>query len=216
MKKTTLCITDDYEIVHKGIASYLIGNEEFELIGGSLSGKELFENLKRKQPDILLLDIKLPGLSGIQIAKVLRKDYPKIKIMFISSNLDQESLDDAIKAGGLGYLSKDVSEEEFLFALTKIKAGESYYSIGIQPTLFQSFTNNAKAKTDNNDGLLTSREIDVLKLIVEGLSLKQVGEQLFISKRTVETHKKNILEKLELKTTVDLVKYAILNGVISI
>ena len=214
MQKTTICITDDHKIVSQGIGSFLIGNEEFELVGNSKNGKELFEKLKKQQPDILLLDINLPGLSGIQIAKILRNDYPKIKIIFLSSNTDKESLNEATKAGGVGYLSKDVNEEEFLFALKEVKAGRNYYSSGVQSALFDSFATAIKAETQVD--ILSEREIEVVKLFVEGFSYKEIAERLFISKRTVETHKKNILDKLNLKTTVDLVKYAILNGIISI
>ena len=113
MKKTTICITDDHQIVSEGIASFLIGNEKFELISSSASGKELLDKLKKNQPDIILLDIKMPGLSGIQIAKIVKNEYPQIKIIFLSSNTDKESLDEAIKAGGSGYLSKDIAEEEY-------------------------------------------------------------------------------------------------------
>jgi len=216
MRKTTICITDDHKIVAEGISSFLIGNEEFELVNSSTSGKELLENLKTNNPDILLLDIMLPGLSGIQLAKIIRNDYPKIKVIFLSSNTDEESLNDAVKAGGVGYLSKDVSEEEFLFALKKIKSGENYFSSGIQNTVYKSFTNSVKYQEKIHDDILTDREIEIIKEITEGLSYKEIAEKLFISKRTVETHKKNILTKLKLKTTVDIVKYAILNGIISI
>ena len=216
MKKTTICITDDHKIVAEGIASFLIGNDKFELISSSLSGKELLEKLKKKNPDILLLDINLPGLSGIQLAKIISKDYSKIKIVFLSSNSDEKSLNEAIKAGGVGYLSKDVTENEFLFALDKIMAGENYFSKGMQQTLYNSYTKNVKTEAEYHDKVLTSREVEVISLIAEGLNHKEIAEKLFISTRTVESHKKNILTKLELKTTVDIVKYAILNGIASL
>lgn len=214
--KTTICITDDHKIVAEGIASFLIGNEKYELIGSSLSGSELLNKIKKKQPDIMLLDIKMPGLTGIQIAKIISKEYPKIKIVFLSSNDDEKSLNEAIKAGGVGYLSKDVDEKEFLVALDKIMAGENYFSTGIQQTLFNNFTKNTKAETEYHDEIITDREVEIIKHIADGLSYKEIAEKLFISARTVETHKKNILTKLELKTTVDIVKYAILNGIVSL
>lgn len=215
-KKITICITDDHKIVAEGIASFLIGNEKYELIGSSLSGSELLNKIKKKQPDIMLLDIKMPGLTGIQIAKIISKEYPKIKIVFLSSNDDEKSLNEAIKAGGVGYLSKDVDEKEFLVALDKIMAGENYFSTGIQQTLFNNFTKNTKAETEYHDEIITDREVEIIKHIADGLSHKEIAEKLFISARTVETHKKNILTKLELKTTVDIVKYAILNGIVSL
>jgi len=211
MKKTTLFIVDDHNIVIEGIGSFLIGNNDFELIGSAASANQLFDFLSDKQPDILILDIKLDGLQGFQIAKIVSNKYPGIKIIFLSSNTDKASLNEAIETGGLGYLSKDVNEEEFLLALSKIKNGENYYSSGIQQAVFDSFTNNVKTK-QNNEVPLSTREIEVIELFVEGFSYKEIANRLSISARTVETHKKHILEKLELKTTVDLVKYAILNG----
>ena len=216
MQKTTIYITDDHKIITEGIASFLIGNEKYELIGSFENGNELLDNLKKRQPDILILDIKMPGLSGLQLSKIISNDYQKIKIIFLSSNDDEETINEAIKSGGVGFLSKDVTEEEFLFALNKISAGESYYSKGVQQTLFNSFTKNVKTEAQYHDDILSEREVDVIKLIAEGLSHKEIAERLFISTRTVETHKKNILTKLNLKTTVDIVKYAILNGIASL
>jgi len=216
MEKTKIYIVDDHQIVVDGISSYLIGNDEFELCGSAASANELFELLKKRIPDILILDMKLPGLQGNHIAKILTEKYSQIKIIFLSSNTDKESLKLAIEAGGLGYLTKDVMEEEFLLALKKIKEGENYYSTGIQQAVYDSFTENLKSESQHNSSPLSEREIDVIKLFVDGFSYKEIADRLSISARTVETHKKNILDKLELKTTVDLVKYAIRNGIISL
>ena len=216
MNKISVYIVDDHQIVIDGISSFFIGNETFELIGSALSANDLFNDLQKHTPDILILDIKLPGLSGIQICKIITKEYQNIKIVFLSSNTDEESLNEAIKAGGKGYFSKDVAEEEFFFGLKKIKNGENYFSRGIQGTLFNNYTNQMHADIPINNDNLTKREIEIIRLFTEGLSYNEIAEQLFISKRTVETHKKNILNKLELKSTVDLVKYAIINGIVSL
>lgn len=216
MEKIPVYIVDDHKIVIDGISSFFIGNAKFQLIGSALSSLKLFQDLKHIQPKILILDIKLPGLSGIQISKIISKDYPEIKIVFLSANLDEESLNESIKSGGKGYFSKDIDENEFFFGLEKIHAGESYYSKGIQPTLFNNFSKQVQESTISSSDILSEREVDVLKLLANGLGLKNIGEKLFISSRTVETHKKNILRKLNLKTTIDLVKYAILNGFVDL
>ena len=216
MNKTSVYIVDDHRIVIDGISTFFIGNENFELIGSALSANDLFNDLKKKKPDILILDIKLPGLSGIQICKIITKEHPEIKTVFLSSNTDEESLNVAIKSGGKGYFSKDVTEEEFFFGLEKIKNGENYFSNGMQETLFNNYTKEVLTNILQNKDNLTEREIEVIRLFAEGLSYKEIAKQLFISSRTVETHKKNILEKLKLKTTIDLVKYAIINGIVSI
>lgn len=216
MTRTTIYVVDDHRIVIDGIASFLLGNNEFVLQGSFSSGQQLLESLKTKQPNILLLDIKMPGLSGICIAQILQKDYPDIKVVMLSANMDKESIDDSVKAGCKGYLSKDIGEEEFFEALQKIKAGENYFSKGVQQTVFNNYAQRTKEVLNINNDILSEREIEVIKLFADGLTYNEIAEQLFISKRTVETHKKNILEKLELKSTIDLVKYAILNGLISI
>lgn len=213
MSKFTVCITDDYKIVAEGISAFLVGNEKYEFIGRSLSGNEMLQKLKKRQPDILLLDIKMPGLTGIQLAKIISKDYPKIKIVFLSSNINEDNLNKAINAGGKGYLLKDICEEEFIYALDRIMEGENYFSKGIQQTLFNNFVKNTGTENKYQNDVLTDREVEVIKFISDGFSHKQIADKLFISVRTIETHKKNILTKLELKTTADLIKYAILNGI---
>jgi len=212
MDRKTVYIVDDHKIVIDGISSFMIGHSGYELIGYALSASELFDDLKNKVPDILLLDIRLPGLSGLQIAKILNADYPQIKIVFLSSNTDKDSLNEAIASGAKGYFSKDITKEEFFEGLNSIVKGESYYSKGIHQTLFGSFTKQVRDNHLNTNNLLSQREIDVIRLIAEGLSMKEIGEKLFISPRTVESHKNNILSKLELTSTIDLVKYAIKNG----
>ena len=205
-------MVDDHKIIIDGISSYFIGTADFELIGSASSSQKLFDDLKIIQPDILLLDIKLPGLSGIQIAKIIKKEYPKIKIIFLSANVDETYLNEAISAGGVGYFVKDIEEEEFFIGLKKISIGENYFSKGIQSTLFGSFSKNISENKVQNKDNLSNREIEIIKLFAEGLSFKEIASKTNISSRTVETHKKNIIKKLNLKTTIDLVKYAILNG----
>ncbi len=216
MPKTTLYIVDDHKIVVEGISSFLIGNDEFELIGSALSANQLFVYLEKQQPDILILDINLPGLQGQHIAKITLKEYPQIKIIFLSVNTDEASLKSAIEAGGRGYITKDITEDEFILALQKIKNNENYYSIKVQQVLYKSFATTIKENTQLNNTPLSDREIDVIKLFTEGFSYKEIALRLSISTRTVETHKKNILAKLDLHTTVDLVKYALKEGLISL
>lgn len=216
MNRTTIFLTDDHELVAQGIASFLIGHDIFLLDESFTSGQELLKCLKQKQPDILLLDYKMPGFNGVQLTKLIKKDYPAIKIVMLSSNADKDSVDEAVKAGCVGYLLKDIGESEFILALNTIMKGENYFSTGVQQLVFNNYVKTSLANQINEDELLSSREVDVIKLFAEGLSYGDIADQLNISKRTVETHKKNILEKLELKSTVDLVKYALLNGLTSI
>ena len=214
--KKKIFITDDHKIVIDGISSFLIGSSEFELIGSAQNSAQLFDSLKQVQPDILLLDIRLQGLSGIQIASLVKREYPDIKIIALSSDTDKETIDEAIKAGYVGYLSKDIEEVEFFQALNTVLSGENYYSKGVQQTIYKSYTEKTTSDSENEHNVLSTRELEVMRLFADGLSYGEIADKLFISKRTVETHKKNIMEKLDLKTTIDLVKYAIMNGITSI
>lgn len=215
MNKTTLYIVDDHQIVIEGLTSFLIGNDEYSLIGSANSSNDLFSFLKHQQPDILILDIKLNGLQGNHIAKILTKEYPAIKIIFFSSNTDKNTIDDAMSSGGQGFLSKDVGEEEFFIALKNVRENGTYFNQKIQQVIYDNYK-HAIQNSNESDIPLSKREIEVIKLFVDGHSYKKIAKTLFISARTVESHKKHILEKLELKTTVDLVKFAIKNGIISI
>lgn len=212
MKKTTIFITDDHKIVVEGIKSFLVGYDDLEFIGSAQNSSQLFAFLKQKQPDILLLDIKLSGLSGIQIAQIVKREYPSIKIVSLSTFTDKETIDNAIQAGSCAYLSKDVEEDEFVKAMHIIIAGGNYFSSDIQQTVFCAYAEKTNSQYTSQNQLLSAREIEVIKLFSEGLSYGDIADRLFISKRTVETHKKNIMDKLDLKTNVDLIKYCIVNG----
>ena len=212
METTKLYIVDDHKIVIDGISSFLLGNSKFEIIGYALTAQAMFKDLKTLTPDILLLDINLPDIPGINVAKVVSNEYPKIKIVFLSANTDEESLNEAISAGGVGYFSKDIDEPEFFIGLNKILKDENYFSKGIQPTLFGTYSKQVSTTNAYHDDILSEREIDVIKLFAEGLSFKDIADKLNISTRTVETHKKNIQKKLNINNTVELVKYAIING----
>ena len=212
--KTKIYMVDDHDIVTQGLSLYLKGEERFEIIGKAETGEKALLDLQNLEPNILILDIKLSGMQGFEIAEEVRKKYPEIKIIFLSSNTDEESLNRSISVGGRAYLSKDVQKNEFLLALVKVCSGDTYYSTGIQDVVYNKYN---KQQTEKIGFIpLSDREIEVIKLFVDGCSYKEIANQLAISARTVETHKKNILKKLKLKTTVDLVKYAIKQGIISL
>lgn len=213
MDKVKVYIVDDHQIVIDGMETYFFGNNKYELVGSANSSQKILSDITKLEIDILILDINLPGLNGIQIAKIVKKDFPNIKIIFLSSNTDRKYLDQSIEAGGMGYFSKDISEEDFFIGLNTVINNESYFSKGIHKTLFGAYQNKASQKQINKHDILTQREIEVIKLFADGLSFKEIANELNISARTVESHKKNALEKLELKNTIELVKYALLNGI---
>ncbi len=219
MGKIKIMVVDDHQIIRDGINAILMSNNDIEIIAEAGNSEELFEKLKHVTPNIIILDISMPMLSGIEITKILTKEYPKIKVIIFSSYTNDDSIFDALKAGAKGYITKETVREELVNAIYTVNTGENFLSESISNTVLVNFIHKDKysdkysAKDKSN---LTNREIEILKLIAEGLSYKEIGEKLFISSRTVETHKNHILQKLELRTIVDLVKYAIKNNYIEL
>ncbi len=216
MQTTDIYIVDDHAVVRDGIKMMLVAYPEIAVTGEFENGKELFEALKSKEPDLLLLDITLPGLTGIEIAKIITESYPKLKILILSAMTDRESITESIKAGAHGFLSKDVQKEELHQAIIAVHKNKRYVGSNIALTVFEGFISSISKESIIEDQLLTDREIEIIKLFSDGLLYKQIADKLGISIKTVESHKANIMRKLELKSTVELVKYAIKNKLIDL
>lgn len=220
MSKIKVLLVDDHQIVRDGIFALLIKEHDIEIVGEASNGDELFEKLKFIKPDIIILDISLPKMSGIEIAGILSKDFPDIRIIVFSSYTDEETIFKSIRAGAKGFLPKDSMREDLVEAIKKVNQGFEYLSDKIPNTILMDYIKKAGSQEEkfNNSKLssLTKREREILKLIAEGMSYKEIGNELFISVRTVETHKNNILQKLELKSTIELVKFAIKNDLIDL
>jgi len=217
MEKIKLILVDDHQLVRTGIANLLSGEPGFEIIGEAADAKDLFELLKKSQPDITVLDIALPGMSGIEITKKLHNDYPGIRILILSMHTSEEFIFNAINSGARGYLPKNTSRKELIEAIFAIHRGEEFFAESISNVILKSYIRKAKSDSPeeaNNENLLSKREIEVLKLFAEGMTNQEIADKLFISIRTVESHKNHIMARLELKTTVDLVKFAIRNNIV--
>jgi len=217
MEKIRLILVDDHQLVRAGIANLLTGESGFEILGEAADAKELFEILKHSQPDIAILDIALPGMSGIEITKKLHNDYPGIRILILSMHTSEEFIFNAINSGARGYLPKNTSRKELIEAIYAIHRGEEYFAESISNVILKSYIKKAKSDVpddENKEGLLSKREIEVLRLFAEGMTNQEIADKLFISIRTVESHKNHIMARLELKTTVDLVKFAIRNNIV--
>ena len=215
MEKIRLILVDDHQLVRTGIANILAGETGFEIIGEAADAKELFDLLKHSQPDIAILDIALPGMSGIEITKKLHNDFPGIRILILSMHTSEEFIFNAINSGARGYLPKNTSRKELIEAIYAINRGEEYFAESISNVILKSYIKKAKSDShdqDDKENLLSKRELEVLRLFAEGMTNQEIADKLFISIRTVESHKNHIMARLELKTTVDLVKFAIRNN----
>ena len=219
MGKIKVILVDDHQIVRDGIKSLLMGCIDIEVVAEAKDGIELFNILKNITPDIILLDISLPGMSGIEVSKRMRVDYPDIKILMLSMYTSEDFIFNALKAGVMGYLPKNTTRDELLQAINSVAANVEYFSKSISDTILKSYVNTAKngsvVSSDSLDNL-TNREREILHYVVEGNNNNSIAEQLYISIRTVETHKSSIMRKLNLGNTVDLIKFAIKNKLIEL
>lgn len=209
-------VVDDHKIVRDGIKAMLAGNTGYKFVGESAGGYKAIELLEKIQVDVLILDINLPDGSGLDIIPEILSRNPGIKIIMLTANIDEESVTLSVKAGAQGFLHKDISEEELLMAIdTVFRTNEPFFGEKISHIIYKSFvskTRNPQEK-ENKTHSLTIREQEVLKLLADGHNCSQIADLLFISSRTVETHKKHLMEKLELKNIADIVKFAIRNGI---
>ena len=202
-----LAITDDHKMVLKGIESMLIETREIEVVGTYENANETIENIEEDKPDVLLLDINLPDINGIDLCKQLAKKYPDLKIIALTNFDDISFTKRMLKNGAHGYLLKNTDKLEILEALKTVISGDLYLQKDIQKKLL----NQSYQKTNDNGLIpkLTRREKDVLLAISEELTTQQISEKLFISPKTVETHRMNIMSKLGAKNSVGIVKIAL-------
>jgi DNA-binding NarL/FixJ family response regulator len=211
--KIKVFIVDDHSIFRKGLMLQLKEIKTIEVIGEASNGKEIIEYLEtNSEIDIILLDIKMPVMDGIEAAGIISVKYPKIKIIALSMFDEEEYFQNMLDAGVDGYLLKNVSKEELERAITFVSSGNNYYSSEMFPILTKKFTH----KKDTTEKLLpidtlTKRELEILQLITDGFTNHEIAETLFISQRTVDGHRNNILSKTGAKNTVSLVTMALKN-----
>jgi DNA-binding NarL/FixJ family response regulator len=215
-KKTKVLIADDHQIFRDGIVALFIGSQSFVIAGEACDSESLFGLLQDICPDIILLDINMPGMNGIEIAKKLKAEKPEIKIVMLSANSDEQSITDSVKAGAHGFLDKNCTSAELFDALQKTTNNQNYFSDNITNVVFKSFVHNVHNEKDKDLEKLSQREIEIIKLISDGLIFKEIADKLNISPRTVEAHKNNILEKLQISTTAELIKFAIKHQITTI
>ncbi len=217
MDKIKLILVDDHQVVRDGLTASLMIYNDMEVIAEAGNGKELFEKLDNYSPDIIILDIAMPNMTGIEICKMLKKDFPEIKVIIFTGNENQESIFEALQAGANAFLPKETQREELANTIYAVSKGENYISNSISNTLIIDYIKKEQEISKySKKNVLSEREKEILKLVADGLPIKNIADELFISPKTVEKHKRNILNKLNLNTTIDLVKYAIKNKIIEI
>jgi DNA-binding NarL/FixJ family response regulator len=212
-------LVDDHQIVRDGIKALLESLDNVQVIGEASNVAELLVKLETSHPDIIVTDISMPDISGIELTKIINEnpDYNGIKVLILSMFTNEDFIFNAIKAGAKGYLPKNTTRRELFDAVNTIYNGDEYFSESISNIILKSYIKKAQGdeQADKKEAL-SVRETEILKHFAEGMANQEIADKLFISIRTVESHKNHIMQKLELKSTVDLIKFAIKNKIVEI
>jgi len=214
----TVLIVDDHKIIRDGIKSLLQDVENIKILGEASNGLEAIEFFKNQPTDVVIMDIRMPEMSGIETTKYLTENYPGVKVLALTMHDEEAFIYKMLNAGASGYLLKNVGKEEFVTAINKIYKGENYFSLDMATKMITNLMfakpNDTAEHVEDNDMQLTKREIEVIKLIAEGLTSQDIADKLFISPRTVDTHRRNLLQKLNVKNTAELIKFAIKHNIV--
>jgi DNA-binding NarL/FixJ family response regulator len=205
-------IVDDHFLSRKGIASILSANPLFEIAGEATNGTEALAAAQMLKPDLILMDIRMPGSDGLKATGMIKAAMPQVKIIILSVSDDVQDFFEAIKRGAQGYLLKNMEPEYWLDYIVSIVQGEAPISRVLAAKILQEFAGQKQAVPDNR---LSEREREVLQLVSQGLGNKEISEKLYISESTVKNHLRNILDKLHLQNRMQLIAFAYKNGLIS-
>jgi DNA-binding NarL/FixJ family response regulator len=212
----TLLLVDDHQIVRQGVWAILKTEPDFRLVGEAADGQEAVRLAERLTPDVLVLDLMLPGgLNGMEVARQVAKRSPKTRIVFLSMHANEAYVVEALRAGALAYVVKEAGAEELVRAIRAVLAGRRYFSAPLSERAIQAYQEKASGATLDPFHTLTAREREVLQLTAEGLSGLEIGDRLFISSRTVESHRANLMRKLGVRNQKELVRFALQRGLVT-
>jgi two-component system nitrate/nitrite response regulator NarL len=213
-KKIKILVADDHPVVRKGLQSCLARQERLKIVGEASDGEEALKKTRELSPDVVLMDISMPGMNGLEVTGVLRKDHPDVKVLVLSVHNNRDYIFRIIQAGAHGFISKEAPPDELLRAIESVYAGEPFFSPEIAKAALHQLVSSGGKK--DPFAQLTSREREVLVLIAEGQSNKEIANKLGIGVRTIETHRERIMRRLDIHSVAGLTKFAIANGMISI
>jgi len=210
-----ILLADDHQVLLDGIHQLITKEKDMEVLAQARHGEEVLAKLQREKIDVVLLDINMPGKDGIEVCQDIRNRYPATKVLVLSMHTDSEHITEMLKRGANGYVSKNAAFEEIVDAIRAVYHGETYFSHEISQTVMRSMTSSIPPDEETITIRLSRREREVLNLIVEEFTTQEIADKLFISIKTVETHRKNLLTKLNARNTAGLVRIAIEKGLIS-
>lgn len=220
MDQIKIFVADDHQLFIEGIKALTRDSQEVKLIGEAENGEDLLAQLKTNQPNVILMDINMPKINGIEATKKIRQLYPEIKILALTMFDDTLYVSEMIKAGASGYLLKNAGKAELITAITTVYKGERYVSSEVSLKMIDKMNNNDQSSAENKmppvrKSEVTKKELEILKLIAQELTNAEIASKLNNSPMTIITHRKNLLRKLGVKNTAGLIKYAMENGMLN-
>ncbi len=213
---TTIVLADDHHVVRKGMRALLEAEADFRLVGEASDGLETVQLVERLRPDVLVLDLMMPGLNGIEVTRRVRKRSPHTKVLILSMHANDDYVLEALRNGATGYVLKDASMSELVQAVRDVAAGRRYLSQLLAERAIDAYVMQTQESTLDRYETLTDREREVLHLAADGLTNAEVAARLSISPRTAEGHRSNMMRKLGLSNQTELVRYAIRRGIITL
>ncbi|MCJ7457857.1 MAG: response regulator transcription factor [candidate division Zixibacteria bacterium] len=213
MSKIKILIADDHKILRQGIRSLLAPQPDFEVIGETADGPETLKETFKLKPDVVLMDIGMPNLNGFEATRQIKKKLPEVKVLVLTMYQDDEYVLQALQSGASGYVLKDVAVEELVTAIRAVNNEQYYLSPSISRTVIDAYLRKTEKGGKEPSELLTAREREIVQLIAEGHTNKEIAAKLFISVKTVDAHRSHIMEKLDIHDMALLVKYAIRKGI---
>ncbi len=211
-----IILADDHNVLREGLKSLLNQQQDFEVIGEADNGRDAVRLAKKLEPDIVILDIGMPNMNGIQATQHIVAEVPDTKVLALSMHSDHQFVVKMLQAGASGYMLKDCAYEELISAVRDINAGKFYLSKDVTGVVINNYINMIQAVDAVSHPTLTSRERETLQLIAEGKSTAETANLLNVSTKTIETHRKNIMDKLDIHNIAELTKYAVREGITSI
>ncbi|MBT1701243.1 response regulator transcription factor [Fulvivirgaceae bacterium PWU4] len=209
MQKHKILIADDHAMVRDGVKNLVQQNKDLIVIGEARSGNETLELFDKLQPDLLIMDISMPDMNGMEVSRTILAKNPGASIVILSMYDDEDYISRCLEYGVKGYVVKNESGSELEYAIRSVLQGKNYFSRQAQDVIFKKYSQNvARKKTQEEEISLTKREIEIVRLIADGLTSQQMADRLFISPRTVETHRANLMKKMSVKNAIELVKKA--------
>jgi DNA-binding NarL/FixJ family response regulator len=215
MQKITVLLADDHTVVRQGLRALLEAEEDMSVVGEAENGRQAVQMVKRLQPDVVVMDIAMPSLNGLEATRQISKESPKSHVLILSSYSDDEYVQQLTDAGASGYLVKQTAANDLVVAIREAKKGNAFFSPAISKRLLEHYRTSLNQPPDQKKSTkLTPRELEVLQLIAEGHANKQIASELFISIKTVEKHRQQLMHKLNIHDVAGLTRYAISKRII--